>query len=246
MRVSRWQLGVVAGLVAVSIVLYAIHFAVFRDSHHIWLWSLTSLAFLPVSALVVTLIINRLLTLRDRRAKLQKLNMVIGAFFSEVGNPLLSLLSSWDENLPALRRLLVITAEWTSADFLHASKRLPQHTYNIALERVDLDAAKRLLGERRVFLLRLLENPNLLEHEAFTALLRAVLHAGEELEYRPQLVDLPASDRKHLAGDFRRAYALLVQQWLQYVAFIKTAYPYLFSLAIRINPFDCDASAIVA
>ncbi len=50
-----WELRVVVILVAVSLVLYLIHFAWFRDLQHIWFWSFTSLAFLPISALVLTL-----------------------------------------------------------------------------------------------------------------------------------------------------------------------------------------------
>jgi len=38
---------------------------------------------------------------------------------------------------------------------------------------------------------------------------------------------------------------LLVHQWLDYMKHLKDNYPYLFSLAMRANPFDQDASPIV-
>jgi hypothetical protein len=38
---------------------------------------------------------------------------------------------------------------------------------------------------------------------------------------------------------------LLVQQWLEYVKYLKDNYPYLFSLAMRTNPFDQTASPFV-
>lgn len=50
---------------------------------------------------------------------------------------------------------------------------------------------------------------------------------------------------KHLAGDLRRSYAILTRQWLENMRFINTAYPYLFSLASRANPFDRSASVVV-
>jgi len=56
---------------------------------------------------------------------------------------------------------------------------------------------------------------------------------------------LGSESREHFAGDFRCAYALLVQQWLDYLRFIKTTYPYLFLLAVRTNPFDADATPVV-
>jgi len=95
------------------------------------------------------------------------------------------------------------------------------------------------------FLLRLLENPNLLEHESFTDLLWAVLHLEEELSYRKTLKELPNSDYAHLSGDIKRAYGLVISEWLTYVKHLKYNYPYLFSLAIRMNPLNKDASPLV-
>jgi hypothetical protein len=91
----------------------------------------------------------------------------------------------------------------------------------------------------------LLQNPTLLEHESFTDLLRAVFHLAEELAYREDLSQSTATDRAHMAGDIKRAYHLLVQEWLAYMEYLKESYPYLFSLAMRTNPFDRDASSIV-
>jgi len=49
----------------------------------------------------------------------------------------------------------------------------------------------------------------------------------------------------HLAHDVARAYSFLVREWLAYMKHLKDNYPYLFSLAIRTNPFDPQASAVV-
>ena len=92
------------------------------------------------------------------------------------------------------------------------------------------------MHEKRGFLLRLLENPNLLAHEAFTELLLAVTHVAEELDYRERLGTLPRSDCAHLSGDIRRAYGLLIREWLRYMEHLKANYPYLFSLAIGSIP----------
>jgi len=47
---------------------------------------------------------------------------------------------------------------------------------------------------------------------------------------------------RHIVGDINRAYALLLVQWLAYLAHLKSDYPYLYSLAVRMNPFDPAAS----
>jgi len=93
--------------------------------------------------------------------------------------------------------------------------------------------------------LSLLENPNLLEHECFTDLLLAIFHLSEELVARDTLEGLPQSDYEHLAGDIKRAYTLLIREWLAYMMHLKDNYPYLFSLVIRTNPLDADASPVV-
>ena len=55
------------------------------------------------------------------------------------------------------------------------------------------------------FLIRLLENPNLLEHESFTELLRAVFHVDEELRSRKKISNLSANVLKYISGDIKRA-----------------------------------------
>ncbi len=99
-RMSRsdrvWLAFLAVGLVVVSAALYAIHFAIFRDAHHIFLYMVGDLAFVPLEVLMVGLIIERLISVREKRRLAHKLNMVIGAFFSELGTPLLG------ELLPAM------------------------------------------------------------------------------------------------------------------------------------------------
>ena len=40
----------------------------------------------------------------------------------------------------------------------------------------------------------------------------------------------------------KRAYVLLIREWLDYMSHLRTDYPYLYSLAVRTNPFDPEAS----
>ena len=91
-----------------------------------------------------------------------------------------------------------------------------------------------------------MENPNLLEHESFTNLLWAVFHLTEELAYRRTVERLARADAAHIAGDIKRAYELLTLEWLAYMKRLQKDYPYLFSLAVRTNPFDPGASVEVA
>jgi hypothetical protein len=244
-RRPSWLFVLGAALIAASAALYYAHFLVFRDAHHIFLYLVGDVAFLPVEVLIVTLILHRLLTARERRSRLEKLNMVIGAFHSEVGTRLLALVSAADPDIAGIRSELVVGVRWTDAEYRRTERALGSRRYQVDVARVDLGALREFLLGRRDFLLRLLENPNLLEHETFTDLLRAVFHLTEELESRRDLAALPETDLAHLSNDIARAYSFLVREWLAYMKHLKDNYPYLFSLAIRTNPFDPQASAVV-
>ena len=197
--------------------------------------------FLGVIANATELMLSR----REKLARMKKLNMVIGVFFSEVGNRLIRIFAQADPRFEEIQKGLIITEKWTHQDFLAVSEHLKGLKYGVEIAHMDLAGLKDFLLKQRDFLVRLLENPTLLEHEYFTDLLRAVFHLTEELAYREDLTQSPGSDRTHLGGDINRAYHLLVHQWVDYMEYLKANYPYLFSLAMRTNPFDRQASPIV-
>jgi hypothetical protein len=234
--------GLAAALVAASILLYAVLFAAFRDrAGDIAFYTLLDIAFIPVSALIFTLVINRLLEQRERETLLNKLNMVVGAFFSEVGTELIGALVPFDAGIEDVRPHLLFDGSWTRTDFEAARRAASAHGNDVSLSRGRAEAVCTLLTTRREFMLRLLENQTLLEHERFTDMLWAVFHLTEELEARPDLSSLPDADRRHIELDMARAYGRLLAEWLRYAEHLKTQYPYLYSFAVRTNPFDPDA-----
>jgi len=245
MKRYRWQILLGLALILASVVLYLIDYEVFGGARNILIFILGSIAFVPVEVLLVTLIINGLLSQRERRNRLEKMNMVIGSFFSEVGTLLLTYFSDFDPELATIRKHLIVTNNWSNEEFVTVGKWLRNYDYKVDIRSIDLEGLKGFLVSKRDFLLRLLENPALLEHEIFTELLRAVFHFSEELERRERVTGLTDSDYEHLAVDVNRAYTLLVQQWLDYLKYLKDNYPYLFSLAMRTNPFDQTASPFV-
>ena len=244
-RLFSWQVLLGLSLIALSALIYFIHYLIFRDIHHIFLYLIGDIGFVFLEVLLVTLILHQLLGYREKKAMLNKLNMVIGMFFSEVGGELLKIFISFDTKPSEITQNLIITNESFEKEFLKICKSVKEHTYNIDSKRGDLEDIRNFLNEKRHFLLNLLGNPNLLEHDSFTNLLWAVFHLTEELSLRKSLNGLPETDCQHLAGDMKRAYHLLILEWLDYMKHLKTNYPYLFSLAVRTNPFDTNASVEV-
>lgn len=166
-------------------------------------------------------------------------------FFSEVGTDLLKYFNGFDTNSARISKHLILDNEWSPEHFAKMQSILRSHDYKIDASAGNLQGLYNFLTNKRAFLLRLLENPNLLEHESFTELLWAVFHLAEELSHRHIIKDLPDSDYEHLSGDIKRVYQLLVREWLSHMEHLQNDYPYLFSLAVRTNPFDPNASAEV-
>jgi hypothetical protein len=241
----RFLVSFTAALLAVSGATYVIHYWLFEDLHHILIFFVEDIAFIPIEVLLATLVIHRLLESRAAAERREKLGMLIGAFFSTVGIDLLAALAGADPDLDAVRAGIRREAGWKPADLPELRRLLGGRAYRVAPGVVDLPRVKALLASRQDFLLRLLENPALLEHESFSELLRAIFHAAEEPDRRPDLAALPSSDRHHLAVDLDRVYPMLAREWLDYLEYVGRHYPYLFSLAVRTSPFDPEASVVV-
>lgn len=240
------QLFLGTGLLLLSTALFGLHYAIYRDSRDLFFYLLHGIAFLPVEVLLVTLVLHRLLNYREKQQLLNKLNMVIGAFFSEAGTNLLKQFSEFDPEINTIRKNLIIGKDWADAEFEAVAKKLKGYDYAVDIKKGSLASLREFLIIKRQFFLGLLENQNLLEHESFTSLLWAIFHLTEELNNRNSVLNLPENDLKHLSGDITRAYRLLVIQWLYYMEHLKDEYPYLFSLAMRTNPFDPDSSVKIS
>lgn len=226
----------VATLFAVSIFFYWLDYVLLGSAKELTIWFLGNLAFLPIYVIIVTLMIERVLKERERQAVMRKLNMVIGVFFSEAGNDLLKQLFKYVVSCDDLKRHLLINGTWKDQDFTSALEFLQKNEIKINSSGCDKRELKRYLIEKRNFLVSLLENQNLLEHEEFTDLLWAVFHLVEELVARDSFENMPQSDIEHINGDIKRVFGHLSREWVLYMKHLKHDYPYLYSLAVRLNP----------
>ena len=153
--------------------------------------------FMAVVANVTEVLIAR----RERTTQLQKLYAVEGIFFSELGSDLLLMLIQGDPERERLASEFKLKDEWKPADFQRLESWLKQYDYQVDLDRVDLDQCRQFLLGRSNLLLRLLENPFLIDKDSFTECLRAVFHLKDELYHRQGINPLPPTDQAHLQGD---------------------------------------------
>ncbi len=245
MNGRRWQFIMGGALAAASALLYLVQYALFGDAKTVCQGLVGNLAFLPVYVLFATLMLDTMMRKREKAVLLKKLNMVIGVFYTEAGTCLLELFTKFDRDAETLRQSLRDGRSWSEQDFARLAAALEGHPYAVDCALSEMDALRGFLLEKRAFLLGLLTNPNLLEHDTFTDLLWAVFHLVEELAHRAPGYRPAGADAAHLANDVKRAYTLMASDWLAYMHHLKADYPYLFSLALRTNPFDPTATAEV-
>lgn len=241
---SHTSLGVL--LVILSFLFYTLHYVLFRDAHHIFIYFVGDIAFVFVEVLLVSMLLHRVLNERDRKQRIEKLNIVIGSFFSESGKYLLAEMIKRDQTDKKNLNRLITEPTWQNTDFKNAFQTAQQLSCTIKLDTEYLLDIYNHLEENHQFYLRLLENPTLLEHESFTDTLQAVFHLREELHWRKRLHRLPANDLEHLQGDIHRVYSALLLEWLHYLDYLRQNYPYLYSLALRTNPLLSDPQAGIA
>jgi len=190
--------------------------------------------FLGVIANITEIFLNR----RDKQSRNQKLNMVRGLFMSELGRELIRECISNDNSIGEVSGKLYISNKWDDKSYNAAFEVLKKHSYHVNHKSIDFKRIRDLLYEKKEFIIRLLENPAVQEHERFTDLLRSSFHLYEEYAYRFDIEsDLEEEDYEHLAGDINRIYVNLLMEWVAYMKYIQLDYPYLFTHACKINPF---------
>ncbi len=232
-------------LIISSAALYSIQFFIFNSPRDTFFYLFQDLAFVPLQVIIVTLVLDKLLTAKEKKEKLLKLNNVISAYFSEIGTETISRMSGSIVNLSDLQTYLRVDSGWNEAEFRRSADMVKDFEFQGECTSGQLILLREFLHVNKPHLLRMFDNPNLLEHDAFTEMLWSVLHVSQELESRESLEGLPENDMAHLSNDIIRAYRFLIIEWLCYMKYLKKDYPYLFSLAARKNPFEGKSSVII-
>jgi hypothetical protein len=124
-------------LVLISVCVYIAHYLIFHDIHHILIYMMGDLAFLPLEVLLVGIVVERILTRREIEEKKSKLNMVISAFYSEVGNPLVAMLLNATSQRGLIVENLDVTSTWKEAEFKKA-KLFVKNTGLIDFDQINI------------------------------------------------------------------------------------------------------------
>ena len=227
-----WKMKFSILMVILIIIIYGSNYLILGDAEHIISYIWTHLGFIPVDILVVAFLLDEIIEKKEKEAMLEKLDMLMSTFFSEVGNDLISQLSSVNKYKTNTENLKEIK-NWNQNDYENKLEELKDSTVDfradIAPEEREefLEDLRTLLAGKREFIIN------------------AILHLDEELEHRTDLALVNDTDFGHLNGDMQRVYSKLVYEWVYYLKYLDKHYPYMIALMIRTNPFDKDASVYV-
>lgn len=215
-------------LVAISAIMFIIHYLVFGQAVNTAYYSLMNLCFIPINSLVVTLILERLIDYKAKQERMEKLNMLIGLFFTEVGYKLMHLIIKVDKCGKNSITLF--------NDLDEVKNQVEKHKYIIDIEEVNLDKIMGVLLENSNLLVDLISNENIMQHEIFTDLLMSVIHLRDEIIFYKNNKNNQL-DISHLEKDILRVYRNITIQWVDYLKYLNKSYPFLYDNAIRVNPF---------
>lgn len=223
-------------LIALSTIIFYLQYLIFHQTENTLFYLLQDLAFVPIQVAMVTVIINRFLNEMENRKKIKKINVIISAFFVEMGIPIISTISKFNRNNDRICEKIKIK-EMNSKKYYKLIKEVKAFQFDIYAEPTKLEELYSILRNYKDFMLNLLTNPNLLEHDSFTDMLWAVFHVIDELQTREEFDKLSKDDIDHLSNDLLRAYTALIIEWISYMNYLQDEYPYLFTLASQKNPF---------
>ncbi len=182
---------------------------------------------------------------REEDFKREKLKMIVSELYSEVGTRLIGMLVPADPHIAGMRPVLAVDDTWDHARFRAAARDILAREFAIDSRRIDLPELRLVMMAKAELFLRILESPSLGNETQLADLVRAILHLKDELSYRDDFTALPPIDLDHLAGDLARAYRMLTLIWLDHMEYTKDHYAYLFSLAVRVNPYKERPSAVI-
>ena len=105
------------GLVLLSVILHYVHVLIFKDVHHTMIFLIADIAFIPMEVFFTTIVIDKMLERREKEHLLEKLNMLIGLFYTELGTKLLSDIVKGDAHGVMANHRTITSDTWCDKSF---------------------------------------------------------------------------------------------------------------------------------
>lgn len=213
-RVKLTMKQLVIILVVFSAIMYVVHYLIFHDFHHIAIFFVHDIAFLPLEVILVSLGFDKMIERTNEAETKSRLSIIETLFFNQSGDQMLRYLIRFDPNSAQLKEALCVTESWRSSDFAMAARKLDAYPFSLELEQIDFFGMHYHLNERVDFYRNILENPATTQSDEFTAMVMNIYLLWEELDCRTDLYNLSSEERNYLGELLLLIYRELVEYWL--------------------------------
>lgn len=227
-----------AGLVLLSLLLHYFHYLIFKDIHHTLIFLAADIAFIPMEVFFTTIVLDGFLERREKEHFLEKLNMLVGVFYTEIGGRILQEFVMASNPIKECKEISSIEDSMWNENFPKALEKLKASCqYKVDLNKINIRELKEELHESKDLLITFITNESLHDHETFTDMIMSLLHLKEEIDSRCCL-EIEEYEKTHIESDMAVAYRYLTIEWCEYMSYLNKNYPNLFIKALINNPFD--------
>ena len=159
---KRWKIKFSLLMVVLIIIIYGSNYLVLGDAEHIISYIWTHLGFIPVDILVVAFLLDEIIERKEKEAMLEKLDMLMSTFFSEVGNEMINQLSHANKYKASTENLKSIK-NWDEKDYDLKLEELKNTSIDfqadISPENREefLENLRNLLVDKREFIINLIK-----------------------------------------------------------------------------------------
>lgn len=225
-------------IVAITVCFYAIYYLLLHNKDDIITSIMDNIISVPFNVLITGILFDYILNRKTRKIEEEKIDMVIGIFYTEVGNELLKMMTKADECIELVRSDLLATYDWEEENYENAIKILDQMDYCVDIDKIDISEMKLLLDKSTPLIIDLLSGNVLKNKIDFTEIVVSVFHLRCEFNERIIQDELEEYEKEHLIDDIEVAYKLLAKRWYQYIYILQKEHPQLFVKALINSPFD--------
>ncbi|MBU1274700.1 MAG: hypothetical protein KJ720_04935 [Proteobacteria bacterium] len=229
------KLTIALGLLAVSGFFFLGFWFYTGDLAYISTYFYIHLAFLPIHALVLGLILDELIQLREKIERRKRLNMFLGIFFRQMGMDIMLNLLNLVKNREDFDDRLLVDKTWGAARFRRARRDLAGLKLRMDPNARMLAALMEVLASREEDIIAMTRNPLMLEFESLHHCLLSLFHLIEESHFRGPMEKLRPEVLRHLGQDAGKALIRLASLWLAYLEHLKDEHPVLFGFQVGLH-----------
>lgn len=229
------KVNIAVGLLAISGTFFLGFWLYTGDLAYISKYFYIHLAFLPIHALVLGLILDELIQLREKIERRKRLNMFLGIFFRQMGIDIMLSLLNLVKNRDAFEEQMLVDKSWTARRFARARRDLAGFKLDMEPNARMLAALMEALTSREDEIIAMTRNPLMLEFEGLHHCLLSLFHLIEESHFRGPVEKLRPEVRGHLAQDASKSLINLATLWVAYLEHLKDEHPVLFGFQVGLH-----------